>query len=110
MSSPTLYPENQIVYYGDHNGRFYAVNASTGKRIWMYQTGDRILSSPTLVVGTGTVIIGSRDGYVYLLDSENGTLKQKISLESGLTGVPVAVGDHLYVFDHLGYLYSFKTG
>ena len=57
---------------------------------------------------TETVLIGSNDGNVYLLNAGNGALKQKISLLSGLTGAPITVGDHLYVFDHLGYLYSFR--
>lgn len=110
MSSPTIDPDERIVYYGDQDGGFYAVDTESGKTIWKHQTGDKILSSPTLILGTNTVIIGSRDGYVYLLDSMSGELKQKIELISGLTGVPVAVGDHLYVFDHLGYLYSFREG
>ena len=109
MSSPTIDPYRGIVYYGDHEGCFFAVNASNGDTVWSYQTGDRILSSPTLVNGTNTVIIGSKDGFVYLLEADTGRLKQKIQLVSGLTGVPVVVGNHLYVFDHLGYLYSFFT-
>ena len=107
MSSPTLDPEKGIVYYGDHSGTLYAANTSTGRTIWRYQTDGRILSSPTLVTKTHTVLVGSWDGHVYLLDSLSGELKQKVQLFSGLTGVPVVVGDHLYVFDHLGYLYSF---
>jgi outer membrane protein assembly factor BamB len=110
MSSPTIDGDRKVVYFGNHGGSFYAVNASTGKRLWVFETDDRILSSPTLVRETRTVIIGSGDGNVYLLDSDSGKLKQKIALNSGLTGVPVAVGSRLYVFDHLGYLYSFVKG
>jgi outer membrane protein assembly factor BamB len=60
-------------------------------------------------MGTNTVVIGSNDGNIYLLDSNTGKLKQRIPLVSGLSGVPVLVGDHLYVFDNLGYLYSFRV-
>jgi outer membrane protein assembly factor BamB len=110
MSSPTIDPENGFIYYGNHGGSFYAVNASTGDAVWTYQTGGKILSSPTLVKRTNTVIIGSNDGVIYLLDAETGSLKQRLMLVSGLTGVPVAVGERLYAFDHLGYLYSFRMG
>ena len=110
MSSPTIDPENQILYYGNHGGKIYAVNIVRGRTVWEYTTGDRILSSPTLVKSTNTLVIGSNDGHVYLLDAKKGELKQKIPLLSGFSGVPVAVGDHLYVFDNLGYLYSFRTG
>jgi len=109
MSSPTVDPENRIIYYGNNGGKVYAVDANRGKTIWVYNTGDRIQSSPTLVKETNTLIIGSNDANVYLLDAQTGSLKQKISLLSGLSGVPVALGDNLYVFDNLGYLYSFRT-
>jgi len=108
MSSPTVDAEAGVVYFGNQGGVFYAVNSSNGDELWDFKTGGKIHSSPTLVKSTGTVIFGSGDGNVYLLDAMSGDLKQKIPLLSGLTGVPVAVGDHLYVFDHLGYLYSFK--
>ncbi len=110
MSSPTVDTEAGVIFFGNHGGYFYAVNSSNGDEVWEFKTGDKILSSSTLIKSTGTVIIGSNDGNVYLLDAKNGVLKQKIPLVSGLSGVPVAVGDHLYVFDHLGYLYSFRMG
>jgi outer membrane protein assembly factor BamB len=109
MSSPTLDIWNKIVYFGNHYGMFYAINLTTGEMLWRYSTEGKIISSPTLVNSTQIIIIGSRDGYIYLLDSVKGTLKEKILLNSGISGVPVTVGDHLYVFDHLRYLYSFKT-
>jgi outer membrane protein assembly factor BamB len=108
MSSPTVDPETEMIYFGNHGGYFYAVNSSNGDEVWKFKTGGAILSSPTLVRSTGTVIIGSNDGNVYLLEAASGDLKQKIPLLSGLSGVPVVVGDHLYVFDNLGCLYSFK--
>jgi outer membrane protein assembly factor BamB len=109
MSSPTIDPENDVVYYGNHGGVFYAVSTNGGKTLWKYTTEGKILSSSTLVMGTNTVVIGSNDGNIYLLDSNTGKLKQRIPLVSGLSGVPVLVGDHLYVFDNLGYLYSFRV-
>jgi outer membrane protein assembly factor BamB len=109
MSSPTIDPLNGIVYFGNHAGRFYAVNITDGEMLWRYLADDRILSSPTLVKSTNTIIFGSDDGHVYLLDSLKGTLKQKVSLNSGLSGVPVTIGNQMYVFDNLGYLYSFKA-
>jgi len=108
MSSPTIDPENNVVYYGNHGGKIYAINANSGKRIWVHNIGDRIQSSVTLVKETNTLIIGSNDSNLYLLDAATGRLKQKIPLLSGVSGLPVTVGDHLYVFDNLGYLYSFR--
>lgn len=110
MSSPTINPDNGLIYFGNHGGLIYAVNSTTGDDVWRYKTGDMITASPTLVQSTNTVIIGSKDKGVYLLDAMTGEVKQKLELLSGFTGVPVAVGDHLYLFDHLGYLYSYRMG
>jgi len=107
MSSPTIDVEMWMVYFGNHGGVTYAVNLTDGEEIWRYRTSDAIVASPTLITSTNTVIIGSKDNGVYLLEAETGELKQKLELLSGFTGVPVAVGDHLYLFDHLGYLYSY---
>lgn len=108
MSSPTIDPDSGLIYFGNHGGVFYAVNSTTGDDVWRFRTDGMITASPTLVRSTDIVIIGSKDMGVYLLDADTGEVKQKLELLSGFTGVPVAVGDHLYLFDHLGYLYSYR--
>lgn len=110
MSSPTIDPESGLIYFGNHGGVFYAVNSTTGDKVWRLRTGYMITASPTLIQSTNTVIIGSKDKNVYLMDATTGEVKQRLELVSGFTGVPVAVGDHLYLFDHLGYLYSYRMG
>ena len=54
----------------DH--RVHALNAETGKKLWEYTAGGRVDSAPTYHFGT--VIFGSRDGYVYCLTSDTGKL------------------------------------
>lgn len=107
MSSATIDPETGIIYFGNHRSSFYALNSTTGTLIWRFNANGIIQSSPTLVKSTKTIIFGTRDNTVYLLNAATGVEKQEITLQSGFTGVPVTVGDHLYLFDHLGYLYSF---
>lgn len=71
------------VFFGDMNGIFFALNSATGKKIWQYEThGSRfvndsfgydrkgIVSSP-VVIGN-KIVFGSRDGYMYNLNTENG--------------------------------------
>ena len=108
MSSPTVDVSGRRVYLGNHGGTFYALNLDTGSYLWSFDTDGRIISSATLVVNLNTVIFGSFDGYVYLLNWETGDEKQRIHLLSGLTGVPVTVGNYLYLFDHLGYFYAYS--
>lgn len=74
---------NGKVFFGDMNGYFYAVDSKSGKEAWHYETNalkfvndsfgfDRkgIVSSP-VIIGS-KIIFGSRDGYMYNLDTETG--------------------------------------
>ena len=48
----------------------YALNASTGAKLWSYTTGGYVDSSPA--VANGVVYIGSDDGNVYALNASTG--------------------------------------
>jgi len=54
-------------------------------------------------------IIGSSDASVYIFSLDTGAVKQTLRTLSAVTSVPVAVGEFLYVFDHKGFLYSFRA-
>ena len=71
------------VFFGDMNGYFYALDNTTGKEKWKFETNaikfvndsfgfDRkgIVASP-VVIGN-KIIFGSRDGYMYNLNTETG--------------------------------------
>ena len=48
----------------------YALNASTGAKLWSYTTGSNVYSSPA--VANGVVYVGSYDGNVYALKAGTG--------------------------------------
>ena len=50
----------------------YALNASTGAKLWSYTTGDVVRSSPA--VANGVVYISSDDEYLYALNASTGAL------------------------------------
>ncbi|GAI18992.1 unnamed protein product, partial [marine sediment metagenome] len=58
--------------------KLYALDAITGKRKWIYRTGNRILCSPK--VANGFVYFGSEDGNWYAID-ENGNVKWSFKRE-----------------------------
>jgi outer membrane protein assembly factor BamB len=73
-------------YVGSFDGRVYAFDVASGKQIWCYDTegaklnsGDfgfdrrSIQSSPS--VSGGVVYVGARDGFLYAIDAESGTLR-----------------------------------
>jgi outer membrane protein assembly factor BamB len=48
------------------DGTVYALDASTGQKLWSYTTGGFVPSSPT--VANGEVYVGSGDGKLYAFD------------------------------------------
>jgi hypothetical protein len=57
-----------MVFVGSYDSSVYALNSSTGVRIWSYKTDDEVLSSAAVV--NGTVFIGSMDGTFYAFGPE----------------------------------------
>jgi outer membrane protein assembly factor BamB len=56
---------------GNHNDKIFAFDVETGDKLWDYRTGFYIKSSPTVV--DDTVFIGSDDGSLIALNTEDGT-------------------------------------
>ena len=47
----------------------WAIDVSTGAKLWHYYAGSQCGSSPTLTADNN-LVIGSEDGYLYSLDFE----------------------------------------
>ena len=76
-----------IIAFGADGGDIVALDASTGKEKWLYDTGESdIKSSP--VIADGTVFIGSNDGSVYALNTDKGALKWKYSTSDNVESSP----------------------
>jgi outer membrane protein assembly factor BamB len=60
-----------VVYVGSYDANVYALNASTGAKLWSYTTGSYVAySSPA--VSNGVVYVGSGDGKVYAFGLKKG--------------------------------------
>jgi len=81
-----------MVYFGDHDGRFYALNASSGEIVWIYDTRNYIYSSPA--VADGVVYFGSTSRF-YALDAYNGRLIW--SFDDGTCLSPKVINGIVYV-------------
>ena len=53
------------MYVGGDANNLYAVNASTGSKIWSFLTDDSVGSSPALSSDGKIVYVGSDDNNVY---------------------------------------------
>ena len=54
---------NDKVVVGSGDGRIYILDLESGEKIWSYEIGRSISSTPAVV--KGKIIIGSEDGRVY---------------------------------------------
>jgi eukaryotic-like serine/threonine-protein kinase len=77
LSSPAVW--NGAVYFGSGDGNVYALDISSGKLIWKFQTGEVVHASPA--ISDGTVFVGSWDSYFYALDAARG--KEKWRFKTG---------------------------
>jgi len=68
LSTPAV--SGGTLYFGSYDSNLYALNATTGKKLWSSATGSLVTSSPA--VSQGNVYFGSYDGNVYALNAKTG--------------------------------------
>ncbi|MDD5023217.1 MAG: PQQ-binding-like beta-propeller repeat protein [Candidatus ainarchaeum sp.] len=107
-SKPNAY--GNIIFIGSLNHYFYAVDATTGSKIWFFGTDGGITSGS--VVSGGTIIFGSNDGYVYALDMGDGKLRWKGKTNGGIFATPelstIGSENVILVGSTDAYMYGFK--
>ncbi len=65
LSDPSVASKSNIVYFGCHDGKLYALHTDTGEEAWSFTTGGPIFSSPW--VDDDVVYVASQDGYLYAI-------------------------------------------
>ncbi|MFI7601329.1 PQQ-binding-like beta-propeller repeat protein [Actinoplanes sp. NPDC049681] len=98
-----------VLYFGNQNGTFYAVDRKSRSVRWKYETGSSVTSSP--VVAGGVVYFASQgtarqSGYVYALSADQGVVRWKARASVEFSS-PAVVGDALYIGGRNGAVYSF---
>ncbi len=74
---------------------------------WRFQTRGPVVGGPA--VGRGMVCVGSRDSYVYALDSSSGHLLWEVHTEDRVESTPTLAGDRLYLTSRDGHIYCLAT-
>jgi polyvinyl alcohol dehydrogenase (cytochrome) len=72
---------NGVVYFGSWDGKEYAVEAATGKKIWEFEDKPSNSSRSGAAFGDGTLFYGDIGGRLYALDAKTGALKWKIKID-----------------------------
>lgn len=107
--------DGDIVFFGLGRGNFsdsdpipagkvVALNVETGDIVWEYEAEDAVLTA--IAVQKGVVTFGSRDGYVYSLQSTDGKINWKTNLDGPVVSSPAVTVDTIYAATKNGYVYA----
>ncbi len=119
-SSPAI--TTAAVYFAGRDGRFYSLSRTTGKLRWSlptgpdlplawgHESGDFILSSPTIV--DENVLFGSGDGFLYCVTLKQGRVRWKFKTGGRVRSTPAYADGSAFVGSQDGRVYcvDYKTG
>src|SRR5919198_1113429 len=109
-SSPLLLGNR--LYVGDWDGRVWALDARTGRTIWVRKPAGAAIKG-AVASTSGRLYVGSYDGHVYCLGAQTGRLIWKASAQRRLYGgsrfysSPALAYGRVYIGSTDGKVYSF---
>jgi outer membrane protein assembly factor BamB len=99
------------VYVGDWLGNIYALDASTGRTVWVFHAGGKVKGA--IAMSGGKLYVGAYDGHVYALDADTGKLLWRASGDPRLFGTgtfystPSVAYDRVFIGSTDDKVYSF---
>ncbi len=96
-----------VLYAGSSDGGLYAINAATGVRLWRHDAKAPVFSGVGLH-GSDTLMFGTMDGSVVLLDRRTRREILRVHTGGGVVTTPVVAGDKLIVGSRDYLLYGFN--
>ena len=108
-SSPAI--ADGVVYVADRYRYLHAVDASTGTRVWRYNTGGGVHMCSPCVGPDGTVYIGGGSRRLRAVDGTTGLGKWSFTTGSNIMSSPAMSpdGSRVYVGSCDGYMYAINT-
>ena len=94
-----------VVYFGEMDGRFHAVDLETGEARWVYQANLGVPASGC--VSGGAVFFGDEDGYFHAVDIETGKKRWVFEGFAEFLSSPICLDDAVLVGSYDANLYAF---
>ncbi len=103
-----------MVYVLAGNNVFYALDAATGRQIWLYSRQDTsqfsIRGGSQAALRNGTLYVGFSDGSLVALNAKSGSVVWELQLNRNkrfrdVDATPVLDGDQIYVASYDDKLY-----
>lgn len=118
LSEPFLDSENGIVFVQTASSAMVAMEADSGKIVWLYSRQDAnnfsVRGTSRPVLKDGTLYAGFSDGYLVALNARSGLLKWEVQLNrrkkfKDVDTSPLIDGDRLYVAGYDDRLYCLSA-
>jgi len=94
MSSPAVW--NGLVFAADCGHEIHCVDAKTGERCWMHESGAEAWATP--LVADGKVYVATRRGELFIFEASRGKkLLAQVNFGSPISATPVAANGTLYI-------------
>jgi outer membrane protein assembly factor BamB len=94
------------VYFGTLGRKVFAVNAQTGKQVWVQTVDGAILGTPVLGPDNN-LYVGTYAGVLVSMNTRSGEILHQDATSSWIWSGPAQDGTHVYVGDANGMLYAF---
>lgn len=96
--------DGESVYIGGEDRKMYSFDVDSGEKEWEFDTGDVVVSSPTVM--DGSVYFGSYDNSVYAVDADNGEKIWQYETNGAVVSSPAYRGGLLYTGSLDGAIYA----
>jgi len=83
------------LFIGGSDGRVYALDATTGDKLWEFATGEKIWGTPA--IDGNTLYIGSFDKKLYALNTADGSKKWEFVTEGAIISTPLVYNGTIYI-------------
>lgn len=98
--------DGDLYVYTNTAGMVHALDATNGKILWKYRTGNKIFSAP--FIGKQLVVVSSCDGCIYALDKKTGDARWKYDTGYPVVACPTVEDGNVYVGSSNGKFYSLR--
>jgi outer membrane protein assembly factor BamB len=95
------------VFFASSDKKIYCLYCNNGSRLWEFETGDRIWSSPVIIENNEVMFFGCLDSHIYGLDSSNGNQLWKFPTMNIIDSSPCIASNMLFIGSRDGLLYVF---
>jgi outer membrane protein assembly factor BamB len=95
------------VFFASSDKKIYCLYCNNGSRLWEFETGERIWSSPVIIENDEMMFFGCLDSHIYGLDTGTGNQLWKFPTMDIIDSSPCIASNMLSIGSRDGLLYVF---